>query len=247
MKTAILIMTMMCSVIAGAQSPADTLHVGDRLPRISNMKPGVSEYMHYFLRGDSAFNLNHQRRTITQQVIEGKEMWVIHDRKQAPGFSWDATSYVDVKNFRPYKVTRKVKDSVEAFVFSGPKIEADPGAARNKVAGFSRTADFDLFNFETDTEMFRTLPLKKNYRVVIPFYHPGSKSAFQFTLYEVIGEESISLTGNLKIDCWKLKFHSNPSAILWLDKKTQQLVKQVFEFPNGMKAVKILTYESFNG
>ena len=237
---------MMCTLIAESQEPVDTIHVGDPLRRINNMKAGTAEYMHYFQKGDSVFNLNHQRRSVSKQVIEGKEMWVIHDRKQAAGFQWDATSYVDAMNFRPYRVLRKVKDSVEAFIFQENKVLAQPDVARNRVAGFSRTADFNLFNFETDTEMFRTLPLKKNYKVMIPFYHPGSKASFQYTLYEVVGEESISVAGSVKMDCWKLKFHSNPSALLWLDKKTQQVIKQVFEFPNGMKADKILTYESFH-
>lgn len=240
------LLAIACSAIATAQSTTDTLHVGDPLPRIGNMQPGVAEYLHYFQKGDSLFNQTQQRRTITKQTAEGREMWVVHDMKQGPVQAWNATSYVDARDFRPYKVLRIVKDSVEAFTFSGNIVEATAGIRKNKVAGFSRTADFDLFNFETDTEMFRVLPLKKNYKVAIPLYHPGSKSAFQYTVYEVVGEETISLAGRQQLQCWKLKFHSNPSAILWLDKGTQQLIKQVFEFPNGMKAVKILTYESFN-
>ncbi len=92
--------------------------------------------------------------------------------------------------------------------FSGQKVFLSLDSMKS---GTNRKLEVGLgvaaFDFESDEELFALLPLKENYKVVIPFYQPGTNRPAKYYVYEVTGTEFINLPDGSKMECWKIQSH----------------------------------------
>lgn len=95
-------------------------------------------------------------------------------------------------------------------------------------------------NWHLDLEIFPLLPYEKGVTFIIPFYDPGTASAFQKVAYTVTGTAELVGYDNQKIDCWILEHEEKGNReVFWISKKTKEVLKLEQEINGSMYRYKI--------
>lgn len=216
------------------------LRVGDALPRFDWLKPGVRTYLRSRQVGDQHAPVDIWRRETRIETVDGVERLRIVQRWDSPTTVAERESVFELGTFRPLThvraTTRDGTRTVEGFRFSDGAIIGLEGLADNSRAGFSVASDEPMYNFETDMEMLKTLPLAAGYAVSIPFYHPGGGAPARY-LWTVASEDRVRGPDGRDIDCWVVETDYNdadsPPSRFWLAKATQQFMRLEARAPDG--------------
>ncbi len=89
----------------------------------------------------------------------------------------------------------------------------------------------NAFNWEMDLEILSALNWQANKKVVIAFYHPGSKTPPAYYHYTLVGDENLSFAG-CSIDCWIIEHRLNENQVtrFWLSKADGNILLVKDEF-----------------
>lgn len=224
----------------GLTAEPHVLRVGDPLPRFDWLKPGVRTYLRSRQVGDQHVPVDIWRRETRIEAVDGVERLRIVQRWDSPTSVAERDSVFELNTFRPLThlrvSTREGVRTVEAFQFSDRAITGQEGVADNSRAGFSVASEEPMYNFETDMEMLKTLPLAAGYAVSIPFYHPGGGAPARY-LWTVTGEDRLKGPDGRDIECWVVETDYNhpdsPPSRFWLARATQQFMRLEARAPDG--------------
>jgi hypothetical protein len=216
----------------------DTLSPGQILPRWSNLKEQVSKYSIFSTAKDGKllfFALS--ERTVKPYTFNGKETWIfIQTSYSKDNIDTDSTiflpkTYVPVA-YRTHIPTEKHREKVD---FDGTKITAEITYA-DSVVTKDQSAAYPLYSTVMDELILQALPFKKGAKFAIKSLNPGAHyRGVVVSTYEVVGDERLDV-GGTPIDCWKV---ATRKSIIWYSKKTQELIKHQYIYPNGNVWMKV--------
>lgn len=221
----------------------DTIRVGDYFENFDKLNMGSMKYVIYAER-EGVQRLNVLMNVTTKKVEhKGKEYISISHtwygaEKELNGKFY---SLVEPNTFRPVIHIRESEaKGKEAYKFSNIALTALDTVSNNTEAGYKLDLKESIFNFEIDLETFSLLPLKKDYKAALYFFHPGSThSNPDWYLIEVIDSEKLTLPDGKKIDTWVLfmDYKGRQPTKFWYTKKGHEFIKMEGNF-KGTKIYK---------
>lgn len=245
MKQQILTLSLLVATLSlSFAQRTDTLDVNHPALIMKNLKSGMKHYIVYGVdaKGKTASPWI-WRRDVQPAQRNGEAVLILEQQWNGPDTSAyrELYSIVSAKDFRPIYHYAKSSRGTDAFNFSKGNIKGADTVANNTQKNLSVDTKVLPYNWELDLEVFQTLPYAKDKQFAINFYHPGGRSAPQYYLYKVIGDEEIDGANDQKIDCWKLKidYRENSWAIFWISKKSKEVIK-MHENYNGYQRYKVL-------
>ena len=253
-RRAVFALAAVTPALAAAATPStpNRLNVGDRLARFGLLKPGRQSYLRSQVRGGAHIATDIWQREVRFERVAGVERLRIVQR-------WDGTgkepslverdSLFETGTFRPLTHVRTTraggKTVVEGFVFGEKALTGMRDLPDNSQAAVEVAFPEPMYNFETDMEMLRTLPLARGYAVSIPFFHPVGGVPARY-LWHVAAEEVLMGPDGRGIDCWVVETDYNrpqsPPARFWFAKGNQQLIRQEARAPDGVIHLKTLLF-----
>ncbi len=241
-KIAVLCLFLMNANISSGQNQIVIVTEDDLTTEF--VKEGKNQFLVY--REDAngkALDISIWERTVSFSKFKGKDVIVVKQnwKNQDSVKSRTIFSISNKDNFYPiYHYAMNGRGNEDAFDFTPNEIKGTDSVAQNSKKYFSLELNEPTYNWELDMETFQMLPFENSKIFRINFYHPGSRNKPAFYDYEVIGEEALDVGSTDKIDCWQLRiiYEGKNSAIFWVDKETQQVLKMVEEW-DGIKRYKI--------
>jgi hypothetical protein len=241
------------SALSGAAAAeVATLEVGKPLARFSLLVPSTRLYVRYMIKGEQRATLDIWRREIKFEEREGRRQLHIFwrwDSVTDPKFSRSEDFWFDNETFRPLTVERRLtrdgKVTISGYRYLPDRIVGMAELPDNSRKDFLQLAALAAYNFETDIELFQTLPLAAGYAVRVPFYEAGPGQAEpQYYGYRVVAADRISAADGRQIDCWVLGVVSSDpewaTTRLWFSKKTQVMIREETQLKDGSILVKSL-------
>lgn len=242
------------TVNLSAHAAAVKVDVGTPLARFALLKPGTHHYLRYMRTpatgADQPKNqpIDIWTREIRFEEREGKRLMRIVQR-------WDGVlptpstrtldSWFEAGSFRPLSheriSERDGKRVVEGFVFAPDRVSGMRDLADNTQKDLSVATSEPTYNFETDIEFLRALPLAEGYDARINFYHPGGPPPQRYS-FRVTGSGTIDGPAG-PVDCWVVKTDYNrpgSESTFWIAKGSQLLLRQESPRPDGRVLVKTL-------
>ncbi len=222
----------------------DTIRVGHQFKNFNQLSIGSMKYMIYaereaIQRPSVLMNVKTERiEHKGKQYIAITHVWNGFEKK----FNGKFYSLVEPKTFKPVIHIRETEaKGKEAYKFSDKALTALDTVSNNAEAGYKLELTEPIFNFEIDLETFSLLPLKKDYKAVLQFFHPGSTfGGPDWYEIEVIGSEEITLPGGEKLDTWVLfmDYNGTQPTKFWYTKKGHEFIKMEGDY-NGTKVRKV--------
>ncbi len=238
--------------VAPAWAAEDILTVGRVLPRFDRLTPGVKLYLRYTVDKDGKRStLDIWRREVRFETRDGRRQFEIAQRWDSvgtPAYTSLQDSWFDAGDFRPLTHTREVtrdgKTVRRSYRYLPDYIVTDP------VPGGETPADVPspepAYNFETDMELFQTLPLARGYEANINFYDPGRDPPRRYR-FKVAGEDRIRGADGRFIETWLVTADYNdpsrPPTRFWFAKSTQVMLREEAPLPDGRMLIKTLLTE----
>lgn len=225
------IVLMIFGTNANAQK-VDTLMPGKVLPRWANLKEQTVKFS-IFTTSKEGKLLYYSilERTVKPFPFNGKDTWVsIQTAYGKDKIDVDSTIFLP-KTYVPvaYRTDIQSEKHKEKVDFDGMKIAAEiiyPDSVVTK----DQSAKFPVYSVVMDQDILQAMPFAKGTKFVIKGINPGAHySGISNRSYEVIGEEKVDVAGT-KIDCWKI---ASGKSVIWYSKKSQELIKHQYAFPNG--------------
>ncbi|MCD6068085.1 MAG: hypothetical protein K0S33_2911 [Bacteroidetes bacterium] len=124
------------------------------------------------------------------------------------------------------------RDSLQVFDFTEKSLVK---LSKNFDPSFSKETQVpeNTFCSLIVNELFKKMALKEKKTYVIRNYNPYSNRT-DYQKLSVVGKETIAIVGGGQIDAWKLESIQGQFIYrIWLEVKTNELIKQVSIFPNG--------------
>ena len=230
----------------------ETLEVGKPLARFSMVVPSTRIYLRYKIAGDARETMDLWRRQISFETQDGKPAMHI-------AWRWDSVidkywrnedSWYEPGTFRPLTVERHTnlegKTHVSGYRYQADRIIGMAELPGNEGKELMQPATFASYNFETDMELLEALPLRKGYRVRIPFYEAGLHSdPPQYYEYDVIGEDQIANADGRAMECWVVETAPTDAdwgpTHFWITKRGQVMVREeTRNLKEGWTLVKML-------
>jgi hypothetical protein len=225
------------------------LNVGERLAHMRSIEPGVHRYLRYMVKEGKRSAIDIWTRTVTFESQDGRALMHIvqrWDKAVLPPVSVVQDSWFESGTFRPLTHVRKVdrngKLEVGGYRFLPDRIVGIPELPDNASADFSIDSPEPAFNFEYDMELLQALPLKGGYAVSIPFYDPGREPPARY-VFAVSGADRIAMPDGHWVECWVVTADYNTGKVIsrfWLDKRTQMMIREEQQQPDGAVLVKTL-------
>lgn len=224
------------------------------MKRFKLLTPGTRLYLRYKIGKDgSRSTMDIWRRTVSYEDRDGRRLlhiWQRWDGVVPPAYSVVQDSWFEAETFRPLtherQVTRNGKTLkrlyryFEDHIVLGPDPNVD-GAKETVIA-----SPEPAFNFETDMELFQTLPLAAGYEASLNFYDPGQAPPKRY-IFKVSGEATIKAADGHEIPCWVLSSdYGNPQGPVgrfWFAKSTQAMLREEVKLADGSILVKTLLTE----
>lgn len=143
---------------------------------------------------------------------------------------------VDAQTLQTKQIVLKnsKRDSLQIFDFTAKDVVK---LTKNFDASYSKETPIpdNTFCALLVNEMFRKINVKENTSYVIRNYNPYSNKT-DYQKLTTVGKENIEVIGGLKIEAWKLELTQGKFIYrIWLETKTNELIKQVSIFPNGIE------------
>lgn len=241
----------------------DTVRMTGQQINSKLLREGTHRYLVYFKMGKNATRTQTQfwTRTIKRTDFNGKPVIeVIQEWEDNDSIMHIVKSVSDAKTMQPlyHKTWWKVQMSrnsttktvIETTVdFLGKTVDhngirlSDADTARQSKsiwAGYKSSLDKFFLNWHLDLETFPLLPYKKGVTFIVPFYDPGTASAYQQVAYTVTGSAELVGYNDQKIDCWLLVHESKGNKeVFWVSKKTKEVLKLEQEVNGRMYRYKV--------
>tara|TARA_Y100000815_G_scaffold95286_1_gene84136 strand:+ start:46 stop:780 length:735 start_codon:yes stop_codon:yes gene_type:complete len=211
-------------------SQTDSINTQNHKLKSEQLYLGQNTYAVYFQNesGTTKQNFEIWDRRIQQKPDGSYTLdWTRHSVKDVYKYS----IHVD-QNFKP--ITEEIiKTSFEKrqpektyYSFEQNSIHSYADTLKHNVEAFSMEGTGLAFNWELDLEILSMLPLKKQEKFVLNFYHPGSKTPPQYYVYEKVREEVLEFNA-VKFNCWVLKIDHNEKqwSEFWIDKQTFKVLQ----------------------
>mgnify|MGYP001552575178 CR=1 FL=1 len=242
----IIIITICCFIGLSAYAQTDTIRLQDKRLNVSNLKPGLNQYLVYFQNPKNKQTLRFWfwLRNIQLESRDGQKVFAITQHWYG---SYSAAyrsiySLNSAEDFAPVYISLNIKGVTKAYNWSKTKITGADSVANNAHKDFSLDFKTPNFNWDLDIETFEMLPLAANKTFVINFYDAGL-SPPEYITYKVTGSEVLATLDNQKIDCWKLftegaNGSTHYTQTFWISKKNHEFLKEEDQF-NGMYRYKI--------
>lgn len=251
------ITTAQASPPLATQDKVETIEVGQRLARFSQVKPSTRLYLRYKVVGDSRQLVDIWRRQISFEQQDGSRRMHITWRWDSNGdrkFVSTRDYWFEPDTFRPLTIQRRLvegdKTTVAGFRYLPDRIVGLTDLADNSRKDFLQLAKVAPYAFETDMELLQALPLRQNYVVRIPFYEPGpGQPEPRYYTYRVSGEDQVASADGTLIDCWIVEQPSDSPEYgplqFWVSKKSQVVIREQVKLKDGSLFVKsLLTSDS---
>lgn len=222
----------------------DTINATENFNKWKEIAPSTNKYIRYIEEEKKVKLLDLWTRKVSfsgkgeNSVLVVSQKWESSDLKKFR----EIRSVSERKTFRPLTHKRFISEKgLEAYEFSEKEVKGMEDVPNNLENGFIKSYNIMPFNFEMDFEILSSLPLQKNYKAVIKFYHPGGAPP-KYHTYEVIGEEKLPVVESM-IDTWVLytDYGGRSPTKLWISKKNNKVIKQESSFDNK-KLYKVLLY-----
>jgi hypothetical protein len=218
--------------------PADTIRPGKGRLMTEVLKPGLRQYLVYFVdpKKDNKLGFWFWMRDISLETHNGVKVFAIRQHWLGNDSSWYRTVYSlnAREDFAPLYFSESFMDTTMKMVAYNWSRDALNGA--DTVEG-NRRSKFHLafaqpnFNWNLDIETFEMLPLAEGKSFLINFYDAGLDPP-KYVLYTVTGSEEVELMNGERTDCWKLVTEgADPkggsfSETYWIGKKTHEFLKE---------------------
>lgn len=240
---------------AAREAKTDVVKVGTTMKRFDRLKPGSRLYLRYKITTDGKRStMDIWRRVVSYETREGRELLRISQRWDSvvsPAYTLLQDSWFEPGTFRPLthdrELTRDGKTTKRSYRFFPDHIVLgpDPLAAAPAPETVIPSPE-PVFNFETDMELFETLPLARGYEASLSFYDPGQAPPKRY-IFKVIGEENIKAADGRLVPCWILASNygdpAGPEARFWFAKSSQVLMREQTRLRDGSTLVKTLLTE----
>jgi hypothetical protein len=212
------------------QSQTDSINTQNHKLKPEQLYLGQSTYAVYFQNesGTKKQNFEIWDRRIQQKPDRSYTLdWIRHGVKDVYKYN----IHVD-RNFKPI-TEEMIKTSSEKpqpektfYSFQQNSMHSHADTLKHNVEAFSMEGTGLAFNWELDLEILSMLPLIKQDKFVINFYHPGSKTPPQYYVYEKVREEVVKFNSE-KFNCWVLKIDHNEKqwSEFWIDQKTFKVLQ----------------------
>lgn len=232
-----------------AAAQIDTISIAKKDLIISQLKPGLHQYLVYFERPKQKKIMMPMlwSRQVNFKKFQGNDVVEIIQNWYASDTLLNRYIYSVSKrvDFSPIYHYTKGTRGIEAFNFERNSILGSDTVMNNTKKDFDLRLVTSTLNWELDMEILSTLPYKKIGQIfVINFYHPGGKTEPNFYQYKVIGSEIILGSDTNGIDCWQLKISYGETewATFWVSKKSKEVLKMQEYFRGGYRyKVKLAT------
>jgi len=241
------------SLAFAAPAQADTmrLKVGKPLAHFAKLRPGVHRYVRYTVGVDGSRKaIDIWQRTVSfSPVTEGRPD-ALHITQR-----WDRAdgsriliqdSWFDARTFTPRTHVRHTvkdgKDDYAGYRFDTAQVVGMADLANNSRKGFVMALPEPSYNFETDMELFQTLPMASGRTFNIPFYDAGIDKPARYN-FVVAGSETIPGPDGRPIDCWLVTADYNTGKIgarFWFAKSNEVLIHEEAPMDGGATLVKTL-------
>ncbi|MDQ2859371.1 MAG: hypothetical protein M3T55_01300 [Pseudomonadota bacterium] len=236
------------AVQADSPTTVDTIQVGEQLPRAALLKPGVRRYARYMIDGDSRVLMDLWTRQLSYEEQDGRRIMRIRQR-------WDAAdkSYVahfdqtfEPGTFRPFSQTQTVirggaSKSLSVTIADG-KVDSTGDGGTEAAKPLHKAFGTTFYNWHTDMELLKALPLARGYAASIPFYDVGLDPPARY-IYKVAGEEVLPAADGTPIKCWLVLFQEKPTEPVvrfWFSERNQILIREETKIPGQGTLVKTL-------
>ena len=180
------------------------------------------------------YNISIWDRKLSPITINGQERYQLNWRRHNSDTAWVANYkiVVDSETFTP--ISEKIVVDINKpskrqlrryFIFENNKmITSSDTVLHNDKEVKIENLNY-AFNWELDMETFSILPLAKDKRFAINFYHPGGMPPAYY-LYVVTSIETI-IYNNKEMDCWILKKsdENGDYSKFWIAKDSHQVLK----------------------
>lgn len=233
-----------------AEGRTETVHVGDKLPRFSMLKPGVHRYLRYKIQDEHRTILDIWTREIRYDVKDGRRL--LHSVQEWDGAGTDQymlaiDAWFEPDTFRPLtfvkRLTRAGQTTIGGYRFFPDRIVGMAELEGNSRRDFTQASPEPAYNFETDIELLQTLPFAEGYAVNLPFYDPGLDPPARYT-FKASGSDRIAAADGRSIDCWVVTADYNkPDAVptrFWFARSNQVLVREESRLRDNAVLIKTL-------
>ena len=241
------------SLAFAAPAQADTmrLKVGKPLAHFAKLRPGVHRYVRYTVGVDGSRKaIDIWQRTVSFSPDTEGRPDALHITQR-----WDRAdgsriliqdSWFDARTFTPRTHVRHTvkdgKDDYAGYRFDTAQVVGMADLANNSRKGFVMALPEPSYNFETDMELFQTLPMANGRTFNIPFYDAGIDKPARYN-FVVAGSETIPGPDGRPIDCWLVTADYNTGKIgarFWFAKSNQVLIHEEAPMDGGATLVKTL-------
>ncbi len=215
----------------------DTISLTKKDLVISQLKPGLHQYLVYFERPKQKKIMSPMlwSRQVNFKQFQGKPAIEVIQNWYASDTLLNRYIYSinSREDFSPIFQYGKSARGIEAFDFERNRVSGSDTVANNAQKDMDVKLTVPTLNWELDMEILSTLPYKRAGQVfVINFYHPGGRTEPLYYQYKVIGSEAIQGIDTPTIDCWQLKINYTETewAIFWISKKYKEMLKMQEHF-----------------
>ena len=241
------------SLAFAAPAQADTmrLEVGKPLAHFAKLRPGVHRYVRYTVSVDGSRKaIDIWQRTVSFSPDTEGRPDALHITQR-----WDRAdgsriliqdSWFDARTFTPRTHVRHTvkdgKDDYAGYRFDTAQVVGMADLANNSRKGFVMALPEPSYNFETDMELFQTLPMASGRTFNIPFYDAGIDKPARYN-FVVAGSETIPGPDGRPIHCWLVTADYNTGKIgarFWFAKSNQVLIHEEAPMDGGAMLVKTL-------
>ncbi len=227
------------------------------MKRFDRLKPGTYLYLRYKIGKDgSRSTMDIWRRTVSFERRDGQDLLHISQRWDGvvpPAYTVLQESWFERGTFRPLthdrEVTRDGKTLKRSYRFLNDHIVLGPDPTMQGASETSMPSPEPAYNFETDMELFQTLPLARGYSASLNFYDPGQAPPKRY-IFKVTGDGTIRTADGRAVPCWILSSdYGNPAgpvARFWFAKSSQVLLREEAKLVDGSILIKTLLTEEPN-
>jgi len=244
---------LVLSLAFSVPAHADTmrLKVGEPLARFAKLRPGVHRYVRYMVGADGSRKaIDIWQRTVSFGPDAQGRPNALHIAQR-----WDRAdgsrvliqdSWFDARTFTPSTHVRHTvqdgKDDYAGYRFDTAQVVGMADLANNSRKDFVMALPEPSYNFETDMELFQTLPMANGRTFNMPFYDAGIGQPGRYN-FVVAGSETIPGPDGRPIDCWLVTADYNKDKIgarFWFAKSNQLLIHEEAPMDGGATLVKTL-------
>lgn len=234
------ILFLTISQLSFAQS-IDTLNVGEELEAYHRMPIETYSYEVYSEKGGKKTPAVLMTSKVSEKRLNGQKILQIDHKWEGPYGNGNFSALVKPKTLEPITQLRNTQKGKEAYRFTGKSIIGLDSVNDNAAADYNLKLDYPVFNFEIDLETFACLPLEKNRKFVIPFFHAGSTySSPKYYHLIVDRDEELTIDGLGKVDTWVLfmDYDGTQPTYFWYTKKDHRFIKMEADY-KGVKICKV--------